>query len=205
MAPSTATARRRTQAERSRATTGELVAAARKLFAERGFAETSIEDIVQATGVTRGALYHHFASKTDVFKAVFEQIQRELDSHSYEVALATRGDAWKRMEAGSLAFLDDCQDPGVRQIFLIDGFAALGWDSMREIEHRHSLQHIKEGIGLAMQEGILKRRPVGPLATMLFGAMCEAAMAIARADDPDAAAREMRRELKRVFAALRER
>jgi AcrR family transcriptional regulator len=180
------------------------VAAARKLFAEKGFASTSIEDIVQATGVTRGALYHHFEAKTDLFKAVFEQVQRELDARSYEVALATRGDAWKRMEAGSLAFLDDCMDAGARQIFLIDGFAALGWEGMREIEHRHTLHHMKEGIALAMKDGILKRRPIEPLATMLFGALCEAAMAIARADHPESAARAMQREIRRVFGALRQ-
>src|SRR5437763_1529630 len=86
-------------AERSAATTGELVRTSRELFAARGFADTSIDDIVSAAGVTRGALYHHFDSKTDVFRAVFEDLERELAERISAAAHGKR-DPWKRIEAG---------------------------------------------------------------------------------------------------------
>src|SRR5437868_14309250 len=93
-----------TQAERSEATVHERVRTARELFAERGYAGTSIEDIVRAAGVTRGALYHHFDSKADVFRAVFEDLERDLAAMSVEAARGKR-DPWKQMEAGCMAFL----------------------------------------------------------------------------------------------------
>ena len=193
----------RTQEQRSEATIVQLIAAARTLFASKGFAETTTEDIIRAAGVSRGALYHHFSSKTDVFRAVFEEQQQQLASDLGRVAAAKRGDAWTRLEAGSLAFLDACLDPAVAQIFLIDGFAALGWDEMRAIEHRYTLAGITMGIELAMREGVIERRPVEPLAQVLFGALCELAMTIARAGDPARMTREVRREVRRIFAALR--
>src|ERR687890_2389322 len=96
-----------TQAERTATTTAELVARARELFAQRGFAATSIEDIVRAAGVTRGALYHHFDSKTDVFRAVFEDEQRRLAERVVEAAAGADGPL-AALETGCLAFLEEC-------------------------------------------------------------------------------------------------
>src|SRR5437763_9931945 len=121
---------RRTQAERSAATTGELVRTSRELFAARGFADTSIDDIVSAAGVTRGALYHHFDSKADVFRAVFEDLGRDLAAMSVEAARGKR-DPWKQMEAGCMAFLDISRDPGIQRIALLDGPAVLSWEGVR--------------------------------------------------------------------------
>jgi AcrR family transcriptional regulator len=194
---------RRTQAERSETTIGELVVAARALFAERGFAETSIEDIVRVARVTRGALYHHFESKTDVFRAVFEAEQQCLAARINAVAARKRGDAWSRVEAGCLAFLDECLDRGVQQIVLIDGFVALGWVEMHEIEYRYTLSGLEAGIERAIREGNIKPRPVAPLAHFLFGGLCQAAMTIARAPDQQKMSREMRREVRETLAALR--
>src|SRR3954469_9777128 len=137
---------RRSNAERSEATIKELVAVARGLFAERGYGATSIEDVVRAAGVTRGALYHHFAGKEEVFRAVFEELQRELAKQIRAAAGGKRAawrrvgaggkrDPWRRMEAGCMAFLDAVRDPGVQQIALSDAPAVLGWDGLRAIEH----------------------------------------------------------------------
>jgi AcrR family transcriptional regulator len=194
---------RRTQAERSGATVAELVAAARRLLAEKGFAETSIEDTVRAAGVTRGALYHHFESKTDVFRAVFEAEQQRLAERINAAALRKKGDTWARVEAGCLAFLEECLDPGVQQIVLIDGFVALGWLEMHEIEYRYTLSVLETGIALAMREDSIKRRPVAPLAHLLFGGLCQAAMTIARAPDQHKMWREMRGEVRHILATLR--
>ena len=95
---------RRTQAERSLATTEQLVMTSRRLFAEKGFAGTSIEDIVRAAGVTRGALYHHFGSKEELFEAVFIREQKALDQEVRKAA-ATKKGAWAQMKAGCDEFL----------------------------------------------------------------------------------------------------
>jgi AcrR family transcriptional regulator len=194
---------RRTQAERSETTIQHLTESARDLFAKRGFADTSIEDIVQAAQVTRGALYHHFESKTEVFRAVFDNEQQQLAARCFQAALTGKGDAWARLQAACLAFLDACLDPGVQQIVLIDGLTALGWEEMRKIEYGYTLAAIEGGIQLAIEQGAIARRPSGPLARLLFGSLCEAAMTVARAEDPTKAAKEVRREVRELFSALR--
>lgn len=190
-----------TQAERSEATTKQLVGVARDLFAERGFAGTSIEDIVQAAGVTRGALYHHFDSKTDVFRAVFEDAQRDIARMTVEAARMKRG-AWRQIEAGATATLDAFLDPGLQQIVLLDAAAVLGWEGRREIQSRHCIVLWVRGLENAIAEGTLRKRPVEPLAHILFGAVCEAAMTVARADDQQRAMHDVRREVRELLAAL---
>ena len=183
-----------TQAERSEGTISGLVATARGLFAERGFAHTSIEEIVRAAGVTRGALYHHFDGKTAVFRAVFENEVRALAERTAAAGLRRR-DPWRQVEAGCLEFLDASRDPGVQRIVLIDAMSVLGWEALREIEGRHTLALLMQGLENAMEAGKLRRRPVAPLAHLLFGAMCEASMVAARDADPDRAMRDVRKEV----------
>jgi AcrR family transcriptional regulator len=191
----------RTQAERSEATTGDLVRAARSLFAERGFAGTSIEDIVRAAGVTRGALYHHFADKAELFRAVLEAEEQALVLASAEAAARKRG-AWSKVEAGCDAFLDAILDEGVQQIVVTDAPAVLGWDTAREIEFRHWLSTLTRSIEKAMDEGTLARRPAAPLAHLIFGALCEGSYVIAGASDQRAAMHEVRGELRRLLRSL---
>jgi AcrR family transcriptional regulator len=191
----------RTQTERSKATIGELVRAGRSLFAERGFAGTSIEDIVRAAGVTRGALYHHFADKTELFRAVLEEEERELVRASAEAAARKRG-AWRKVEAGCDAFLDACLDKGVQQILVTDAPAVLGWDTVREIEFGYWLSTLTRSIEKAMAEGTLARRPAEPLAHLIFGALCEGSYVIAGASDQRAAMHEVRGELRRLLRSL---
>jgi AcrR family transcriptional regulator len=191
----------RTQAERSEATIGELVSAARTLFAERGFAETSIEDIVRAAGVTRGALYHHFADKTELFRAVLEEEEKALVRSSAEAAARKRG-AWSKVEAGCDAFLDACLDKGVQQIVVTDAPAVLGWDAVREIEFGYWLTTMTRSIEKAIAEGTLPERPAEPLAHLIFGALCEGSYVIVGASDQRAAMHEVRGELRRLLRSL---
>ena len=184
----------RTQAERSHATTGELVEAAHELFAASGYAQTSIEDIVRAAGVTRGALYHHFASKLDVFRAVFEREEREL-TRMLAVEAAGATDPWERVKAGCHAFLNACLTPSVQRITLLDGPSVLGWEAVREIESRHALALLREGLQAAADAGFLTADDVETLAHLLFGALCEGGMLIARAKQPN-------RALARVLAQV---
>jgi AcrR family transcriptional regulator len=194
---------KRTQAERSEATRDALIGAARRLFAERGYAEVGTEEIVRAAGVTRGALYHHFAGKRELFEAVYERIEAELAERIATGALA--GDAvdpLAAMRAGAEMFLRACTEPEAQRIVLIDGPSVLGWDRWREIAAEHGLGLIEGTLQAAIDAGAIAEQPVRPLAHVLMGALDEAAMLVARAEDPDAMRAEVGRTLNTLLAAL---
>jgi AcrR family transcriptional regulator len=192
----------RTQQERSDETTSKIVRAASATFAAKGFAATSIDDINAAANVTRGALYHHFASKTDVFRVVFEEKEQELVARISAAAAATT-DPWAAFCAGCRAFLAACLDPAIQRIVLIDGPAVLDWETIREIESRSTLALIQPGLAAAMKAGRLGERPVEPLSHLLLGALSECAKGIARAAKPRATLKAAEAELDRLLAALR--
>jgi AcrR family transcriptional regulator len=189
-----------TQQERTEATTGALVAAGRELFAADGYAATSLDAVVARAGVTKGALYHHFAGKRELFAAVFVAEQERLAA-AVIAAYARERDPWRALEAGCVAFVEACQEPGVQRIALLDAPAALGWEKVRELE-AGSFAMLEQGIRRAIDEGALHRRPVTPLAHLLFGAVCETANLAARAPEPDKALRQGVAELRRVLRAL---
>lgn len=192
----------RTQAERSETTRNALIGTARRLFAGRGYARVGTEEIVRAAGVTRGALYHHFDGKADLFQAVFEQLEAELAARFAEEALA-KPDAWEAMVAGLRLFLDVCREPEVRQIALIDAPAVLGWTAWREVESRYSLGLIRLGIENLIEAGITRQQPVDPLAHAILGMLTEAGLYVANADDAEAARAEMEEVLRRMLDGLR--
>jgi AcrR family transcriptional regulator len=191
----------RTQTERSEATTGALVAAARRLFAERGYAAVGTEEIVREAGVTRGALYHHFAGKREVLAAVHEQIESEL---AQELAETLRPDAGplETLQRGADAFLDRCLEREVQQVVLLDAPAVLGWERWREIGARYGLGLIEALLSAGMEQGEVRRQPVTPLAHALLGALDEVAMYVARAEDPRAARREVGETLAGLVRGL---
>ena len=192
----------RTQRQRTEATTGQLLEEARRLFAADGYNATSIEDVVAAAGMTKGALYHHFRSKRDLFRAVFEQEEREL-ARRCRVAYQRERDPWKGFYAGCRAFLEQTLDPGVQRIALLDGPAVLGWETVRQIEADYSLAMIENALREAIESGRIAPRATGPLAHMLFGALGEGAMMVARSGgDQRAAMREVDREVRAMLTAL---
>jgi AcrR family transcriptional regulator len=177
--------RRRTQAERTEATRGALLAAARRLFAERGYEAVSAEEIVRAAGVTRGALYHHFGGKRELLDAVYEQLEREVTERIARVVLGSELESpLEAMRAGVGAFLDECAQPEVRQIVLHDAPAVLGWERWREIAAANGLGLIEASLAAAIEAGELRPLPVRPTAHVLLGALDEIAMLLARSDDP---------------------
>ncbi|MEA2398193.1 MAG: hypothetical protein QOK25_1749 [Thermoleophilaceae bacterium] len=190
----------RTQQERSEATTAELLAAARELFASDGYAATSLDAIASAAGVTKGALYHHFESKRDVFRAVYVAEQGRLAEVE---ARAYRGedDPWEGFYAACRAFLEASLDPRVQQITIIDAPGALGPDAMLETE-ADAVAMTKDGLRHAMEAGSIPSRPVDPLAHLVFGALCQAATTIARSKDPKSELRGILAELRRMLDAL---
>jgi AcrR family transcriptional regulator len=193
----------RTQAERTQTTVAVLLGAARDLFARDGYAATSLDEIVMRAGLTKGAIYHHFAGKQDLFRAVYEQeLQRMIAMIEGRASRAPTRSAWDGLQAACEAFLDVSLDSAIQRITLLDAPTALGWETMREIENNTSLRLLKVALKSAMDEGSIAARPVDPLANLLFGAMCEAAMAIAREPDQRANARRTRAELHRLLAAV---
>jgi AcrR family transcriptional regulator len=194
---------KRTQAERSEATREALIGAARALFAERGYAGVGTEEIVRAAGVTRGALYHHFDGKRELFEAIYERIEVELAERIAAGALAANaGSPLEAMRAGAEMLLRACTEPEVQRIALLDGPSVLGWDRWREIAAEHGLGLIEASLQAAIEEGAISEQPVRPLAHVLMGALDEAAMLVARAEDPERMRAEVGRTLDSLLAAL---
>ncbi len=193
----------RTQAERTQTTVAALLGAARELFARDGYAATSLDEVVTHAGLTKGALYHHFAGKQALFRAVYEQeLQRMIAMIENHASVKATQSSWGTLQAACEAFLDVSLDPAIQRITLLDAPAALGWETMREIENKTTLRLLKEALKRAMDERSITVRPVDPLANLLFGAMCEAAMAIARGADQATNARRTRAELRRLLEAV---
>ena len=181
-------------ASRASATRDALIAAARRLFVEKGYFDTGTEEIVRDANVTRGALYHHFTDKKALFLAVFEAVESDLLASAGESAQPA--DALERLQTGLLGFLDASLTPEVQRVLLIDGPAVLGWQEWRALEARYGLGMIRQLLADAIDEGTLAPQPVDPLAHILLAAVDEAALFIANAPKPraarDASARAMR-------------
>ncbi|MFL6243793.1 MAG: TetR/AcrR family transcriptional regulator [Acidimicrobiia bacterium] len=190
------------KAEQADATRTALGAAARQLFTERGYAATSTTEIVERAGVTRGALYHHFAAKDELFRAVFEQLESEVTEHVAHQAL-TSDDPLEQLRRGTRAYLDACIDPAVQRVVLLDGPSVLGWETWQEIEQRYGYGLVVAGVEAAIAAGLIAAQPVEALAHVLFGALTEAGMVVARADDPGAARAEMEAAMDRLLDGLR--
>ena len=190
------------RAERAEATRATLLRAARELFAERGYAAVGTEQIVAHAGLTRGALYHHFRDKQDLFRAVHVEMERELMEAVGE-RMGQTADPWDLLVNGLRAFLDACTDPAVIQINLLDAPSVLGWAEWREIDERYGLGLITAGLDNAMEAGALRRQEIRPLAHLLLASLVEAAMLIANAEDPKAAREEIEGPLLTLLEGLR--
>ena len=191
---------RRTQAGRRAATRRALLDAARSLFAERGYHGTAAEEIVQRAGLTRGALYHHFEDKKDLFRAVVDEIEGEIDEEIEEAERAQPG-LPEAVMAGYRAFIDAVLDPELRRTFFLDGPSVLGWE-WREIDARHAVGKIEEGLEALIAEGFVQPQPVGPLARLVNGALLEAAFFVAASEDPEAARNEVWGAMERLLGGL---
>ncbi|WP_205718418.1 TetR/AcrR family transcriptional regulator [Actinomadura sp. WMMA1423] len=171
------------RAQQRERTRQDLLRASRLLFADRGYGAVSLAEIVEAAGVTKGALYHLFASKADLFRAVLEQVQREVGETVARTADA-HDDPWTRLTAGCQAFLAASTAPGVQRIMLVDGPAVLGWNEWRAQDEQASARHLAEVLTELIGAGVIAPQPVAPLTHLLSGAMNEAALWLASSDDP---------------------
>lgn len=192
---------RRSQADRSRATRTALTDTARALFAARGYAAVPADEIARAAGVSRGAMYHHFADKRQLFAAVFEQVEAEVTE---EVAAVIRhaDDAWAAGLAALATFLDICMREEVMRISLVDAPAVLGWQAWRDLEARYGLGLIIRLLEAARDEGKLVAVPIPALAQLVLSALFEAALMIANAEDADAAKTDAQQSLLAMLSGL---
>ena len=175
------------QAARSEATRAKLIAAGRELFAKHGYAGVGTEEIVRRARVTRGALYHHFADKRDLFRAVHESLEVEgVEGIAAALAAAPSDDPIEAMKVAVRAFLDGALDPGRSRITLIDAPSVLGWAEWREIDARYGLGLASAALEAAMAAGRIPRRPVERLAGIFVAALGEAGIMVATAADRDA-------------------
>jgi AcrR family transcriptional regulator len=188
-------------AERAEETRDALISAARELFGQRGFAAVGTEEIVHKARLTRGALYHHFASKEDLFRAVYEAVERDLAEQIAATALLA-ADPGQALRAGAHAFLDACEDPEVSRIALIDSPSVLGWEQWRKIGIQYGLGLVQATLEAAMEAGLIERQPVRPLAHLLLGSMDEAGMLVARARDDGQTKQEVVAAIDRYLDAL---
>ncbi|RIX49373.1 TetR/AcrR family transcriptional regulator [Paenibacillus nanensis] len=168
--------------EEANETIAKLVEVARKHFTERGYAESSMEEIVAEANLTRGALYHHFGSKKGLFQAVLESVQKEMGER-VEAGAARSGDAWEQLILGCRAFVAAAVEPHIKRILLIDGPAVLGWEAWRRMDEENSMRHLREQLQLMQQQGYLKPVPIDAMTHFLSGALNESALWIAQSSD----------------------
>lgn len=196
---------RRSHAERRATTQRAFLDAGRKLFAEEGFSQISIEAIVREAGVTRGALYHYFEDKAALFRAVAEELNEQIDASVVEAARAEYAESNDPLEmfmVGTSAYLSACLRPEVRQIILLDGPAVLGWEAWHEMDASHALAQIEAGLEVLIRNEVMESQPKRLLAHLIHGALIEAAMYVASSEAPQEAKDEAGDGLKRLMEGL---
>jgi AcrR family transcriptional regulator len=197
--PSPPTAGKR--AAQGRATRGQLIDVATGLFAEHGYEGTSIEAVLAAAGVSRGALYHHFAGKEALFKAVVSAIS---DRVTVELTEAIRDctDPVDAMRTGALAWIDLAGDPVIQRVMLVDAPSVLGWEQWRAMDEGRTVGAMRAMLQAVSDSGRLPQELVEPFSHMILAALDEAALVVARATDSRAAVAEGRQAVEELLRRL---
>jgi AcrR family transcriptional regulator len=187
--------------EQGQATRAALIKLATELFATNGYEATAIPAVLDAAGVSRGALYHHFESKEALFEAVLQSVEAQA---TLKVTRAARGatDPLDGLRRGCAAYLAMCRDPVVRRISLIDAPAVVGWERWREIDEQHSFGLIKAAVAAIAADGRVKPELVDVMAHVVLAALLEVALLVARADEGRLAIRRGQEAVDELLTAL---
>lgn len=190
------------QEQRSDETRAALLAAARELFADPGYYNVGTEEIVKKARVTRGALYHHFDDKKDLFRAVHEANEEQL---VMAIAATVEGitDPIELLAQGVRSFLDACTDPALSRISLIDAPGVLGWAEWREIDAKYGLGLVTAVLQTSMDAGLIAPLPITTIGHLMLAAMGEAAIMMVLSDDPEAARAEAEESLLALLHGLK--
>ncbi len=182
----------------------DLLAAARELFTERGYADTNTPEIVRRAGVTRGALYHHFRDKKDLLRAVGLELATELAGRVRDESRRAKSEGpTARLFAGLRSFLDALRDPAVRRILMLDGPSVAGVEEWRSAVSDAFLCLIRDHLRDTIDAGEIEEQPLEPLARLLLAALLEAGFYVAHAEDPEKADAEVVATLGRLWRGLR--
>jgi AcrR family transcriptional regulator len=189
------------RAAQGRATRGQLIDVATSLFAEHGYEGTSIEAVLAAAGVSRGALYHHFAGKEALFTAVVSAIS---DRVTVELTEAIRDctDPVDAMRTGALAWIDLAGDPVIQRVMLVDAPSVLGWEQWRAMDEGRTVGAMRAMLQAVSDSGRLPQELVEPFSHMILAALDEAALVVARATDSRAAVAEGRQAVEELLSRL---
>ena len=189
------------RAAQGRATRGQLIEVATGLFAEHGYEGTSIEAVLTAAGVSRGALYHHFAGKEALFTAVLEAVSQRITVQLTEV-ISGCTDPVDAVRTGALGWIDLAGNPVIQRIMLVDAPSVLGWEQWRAMDEGRTVGAMRAMLQAVSDTGRLPGELVDPFAHMILAALDEAAMVVARASDSRVAVAEGRQAVEEFLARL---
>ncbi|MPZ96164.1 MAG: TetR family transcriptional regulator [Propionibacteriales bacterium] len=186
----------------SQSTRKALLESAEALFSERGYSGTSLDEVVAAARVTKGALYHHYNGKLAVFEAVLERCE------AIAVKKITRDvrrekDPWQKALVGVRSFLDVCQEQSYRRIVMQEGPVALGYERWREIEERSSFGLVRDIVRSVLKEANIDESILETFTRVFFGALSAAGMSVSQAEDPETASEEVQTVIALMVAGLR--
>jgi len=190
------------RAEYSESTRQALVDSAIDLFTKRGYAGTSLDEVVKRARVTKGALYHHFSGKQALFEAAFAQVETQ-SIESLTAVVTAEGGAWETAVAGLRAYVRKCLEPEYQRIIVHEAPVVMGWERWREAEEHFSFGLLRTAVQLLVDAGEIEEAPVEIMARLLFGALSAGASTIASSSDPKRTGREVERAILRVLEGLR--
>ena len=189
------------RAAQGRATRGQLIEVATGLFADHGYEGTSVEAVLTAAGVSRGALYHHFAGKEALFTAVLEALSERITVQLTEIISAS-ADPAEAVRTAALAWIDLAGDPVIQRIMLVDAPSVLGWEQWRAMDEGRTVGAMRDMLQAVSDAGCLPQELVGPFAHMILAALDEAALIVARAPDSRVAVAQERQAVEEFLARL---
>ena len=198
-------ARKPERAAQAAGTRRDLLLHARKLFAQKGYVESSTDEVGRRAKVTKGALYHHFSNKRELYLAVIEDMEQELTARIEAAGAATR-DPWHRLQAMCRAYLDSCRDPALTRILVLEAPVVLGWKTWCNLEQKYEVaafaRCLQEAGAVGFSQSALPES-AETLAQVILGALTTGARVIATAANPDAARKEVEQTIERLLAGLR--
>jgi len=187
---------------KGRETAGNILSIARRSFAEHGYEGTVTDDIIVEAGITKGALYHHFSSKRQLFEAVYRAAEEDVAERISQASNLV-DEPWDKLLAGCFAYLEICQDPGLRQIMRIDAPAALGLVRWSEIDREYGVERLVPFLKMLQDQGVIRLPVVEAFAWQLTGAMNEATFWIAQHPHPEEAQEQSKEALRLVLQSIR--